>query len=109
MDVQKTSNHEWQNLPPNKIDRNNRYNQKREEIQARLTYGKYQNVFLCRDELTLLRERYPADYLEAIDDLSCRIVRDGDKYRDHCALLLRSLGRLEEMRSLTSSHLPDPA
>lgn len=54
-------------------------------------YGQYNNVLLTDKELEKLRERYPAEYQQKIEDLSDYMKRVGKKYADHYLTLLKWL------------------
>lgn len=58
-------------------------------------YGEFQNVLLKESEYKKLKERFPKDYGERIDNLSIYMKAKGKQYKDHYATIL-SWARKEE-------------
>lgn len=51
-------------------------------------YGEFNNVKLTPEELEKLKERYPSQYLNMIEELSQYIASSGKKYKSHYATIL---------------------
>ena len=51
-------------------------------------YGEFQNVLLTDDEVDKLKERFPVDWVERIENLSEGIARKGYKYKSHYLAIL---------------------
>jgi len=51
-------------------------------------HGEFQNVLLSEKELEKLKERFPKDWSERIDNLSIYMRAKGKQYKDHYATIL---------------------
>lgn len=58
-------------------------------------YGEFQNVLLTEDEYKKLKERFPKDWQDRIDNLSIYMKAKGKQYKSHYATIL-SWARKEE-------------
>ena len=58
-------------------------------------YGEFQNVLLKESEYSKLKDKFPKDYGERIDNLSIYMKAKGKTYKDHYATIL-SWARKEE-------------
>ena len=62
-------------------------------------FGQYQNVLLSDDELEKLKEEFPLDYEERIDNLSGYIASTGRTYKNYLATI-RNWAREDERRGM---------
>lgn len=58
-------------------------------------YGEFENVFLTDEELSKLKEKFPRDWKDRIENLSIYLQSKGKKYKSHYATIL-SWARKEE-------------
>lgn len=70
-------------------------------------YGEFQNVLLTDEELSKLRQRFPAEVDSLIEQLSCYIKSKGKKYNSHYATLLNWQRMSKERRSGTNRNPRD--
>lgn len=55
------------------------------------------------EELKKISERYPSNYLSKIEDLSCYIKNNPNKYKDHYATLLTWIRKDENEKTKKQS------
>lgn len=67
-------------------------------------YGEFANVLLSTEELQKLKDKYPNDYLQRIDNLSAYIESKGAKYKSHYATIL-NWARKEHGNELTRTNI----
>lgn len=60
---------------------------------SRLTLGKFNNVFLSKQELESLKQKFPEYYEDKIEHLSNYMQSNGISYRDHYAKLFDWLSK----------------
>lgn len=65
---------------------NNKDNNKK--INKKNTYSSLQNVKLTEKEYECLKEKFPNDYEDKIENLAYYIASKGDKYKDHYMTIL---------------------
>ena len=51
-------------------------------------HGEMRNVMLADDELERLKDRFPADWADRIERLSCYLASTGKRYKSHYATIL---------------------
>lgn len=66
-------------------------------------YGEFNNVFLTDEEYIKLREKFPHDYAERIENLSEGIARKGYKYKSHYLAIL-NWAKKDKPKKETSSN-----
>ena len=66
-------------------------------------YGEFQNVLLTDDEVDKLKERFPVDWVERIENLSEGIARKGYKYQSHYLAIL-NWAKKDKPKKETSSN-----
>lgn len=64
----------------------------------RMTFGEYQNVLLSTDELNKLRELFPDDWEDRIENLSEYMASKGKTYKNHLATIRNWARRNGERR-----------
>lgn len=72
-------------LSGNNKENSNNKKAKRENKEVS-TYGSYENVFLSKEEITLLQKEVP-NYLDYIEKLSVYMVSSGKTYSNHTATI----------------------
>lgn len=68
--------------------------------EIRHKYGEYKNVLLTDAELEKLKNEFPLDYEERIENLSSYIASTGKKYKNHLATI-RNWARKEKPKETT--------
>lgn len=71
---------------------------KKPSVPTRHRYGEYNNVLLSDDELEKLRQEFPRDWRERIEELSAAIAAKGYSYRSHLAVI-RNWARREQKQA----------
>ena len=66
-------------------------------------YGEFNNVFLTDEEYIKLREKFPHDYAERIENLSEGIARKGYKYKSHYLAILNWAKKDKPKRETSSN------
>lgn len=74
--------------------------------EVKRTYGEYENVKLTDTELAKLKEEFPNDWQNRIENLSGYIASTGKKYTNHLATI-RNWARKEQEKQKTAKQ-PDP-
>lgn len=59
------------------------------EQNARTSFGRYKNVFLCKEELIDLQKEFPDKWEYYIDRLSTFMASTGKDYKNHAATIQR--------------------
>lgn len=59
----------------------------REKIEMRHKYGEYENVLLSDTDLVKLKEEFPTDWEERIENLSNYMESKGKTYKNHLATI----------------------
>lgn len=88
-----------ENTPPGRSEQ-----KKTKEVKH--TYGEYENVKLTDTELAKLKEEFPNDWQNRIENLSGYIASTGKKYTNHLATI-RNWARKEQEKQKTAKQ-PDP-
>ena len=66
-------------------------------------YGEFKNVRLTDDEVAKLKEQFPHDWVQRIEDLSEGIARKGYKYKSHYLAILNWAKRDKEKTEKSSN------
>jgi hypothetical protein len=94
--VNENENQRFSNKEPNANENNNSNVNENENNNSNITvnvrgarskYGKYDNVLLSEDEFRLIKEEYPNDFSDRIDNLSEYIAKTGKSYSNHLAVI----------------------
>lgn len=85
-----------------KIRKDNICPDKQDNLSLRHKYGEYKNVLLSDDELSKLKNEFPNDWEERIEDLSEYMTSSGKKYKNHLATI-RSWAKRESKAKETIS------
>ena len=75
--------------------------------QTKHIYGEHKNVRLTDDEVTKLKEQFPHDWSQRIENLSEGIARKGYKYKSHYLAILNWAKRDGEKREKSSNPFLD--
>ena len=75
----------------------------RTKREPRHKYGEYENVLLSDTDLAKLKEEFPTDWEERIDDLSNYMESKGVSYKNHLATLRSWARRDREAKTNTVS------
>ena len=73
-----------------------------EEKDIRHKYGEYKNVLLSDSDLDKLKDEFPSDYQERIENLSAYIASTGKSYKNHLATI-RNWARKDKEQTKTAS------
>lgn len=76
------------------------------ELSAMGTFG---NVYLGEEELERLKQKYPKDWEEKIENLSCYMESTGKEYKSHLAVLLSWAAKDEKKTEDEYRYAPSPS
>ena len=78
------------------------------EEESSLELGTFGNVYLSEDDLERLKEKYPEDWEDKIDHLSCYMESSGKQYKSHLAVLLSWAAEDEKKAEEQNRYTPSP-
>ncbi len=70
-------------------DSTGKFNKKENYKKKKSKYGKYKNILLTDNELSELKEKFPDDYQQRIENISEGIAMKGYKYKSHYLAILK--------------------
>ena len=75
---------------------------------ASLKMGTFGNVYLSEGDFERLKEKYPEDWEDKIDHLSCYMESSGKQYKSHLAVLLSWAAEDEKKAEEQNRYTPSP-
>ena len=78
------------------------------EESAPLELGTFGNVYLSEGDFERLKEKYPEDWEDKIDHLSCYMESSGKQYKSHLAVLLSWAAEDEKKAEAQNRYTPSP-
>ena len=70
--------------------------------------GTFGNVYLSEGDFERLKEKYPEDWEDKIDHLSCYMESSGKQYKSHLAVLLSWAAEDEKKAEEQNRYTPSP-